>query len=91
MCGDGVDEATGSAASIVNFPTAGMDVPSLQNMLEDLAGKKAGIQPDSCGWLVSEGVFKTLQGLSDPSGKLPLVSTVVRNNKITKTMMGLPL
>ena len=91
MCGDGVDEATGSAASIVNFPTAGMDVPSLQNMLEELAGKKAGIQPDSCGWLVSEGVFKTLQGLSDSSGKLPLVSTVVRNNKITKTMMSLPL
>ena len=91
MCGDGVDEATGSAASIVNFPTAGMDVLSLQSMLEDLAGKKAGIQPDSCGWLVSEGVFKTLQGLSDPSGKLLLVSTVVRNNKITKTMMGLPL
>ena len=34
-------EATGSAASIVNFPTGGMDVPSLQSMLEDLAGKKA--------------------------------------------------
>ena len=84
-------EATGSAASIVNFPTGGMDVPSLQSMLEDLAGKKAGIQPDSCGWLVGEAIYKTLQGLSDPSGKLPLVSTVVRNNKITKTMMGLPL
>ena len=84
-------EATGSAASIVNFPTGGMDVPSLQSMLEDLAGKKAGIQPDSCGWLVSEAIYKSLQGLSDPSGKLPLVSTVVRNNKITKTMMGLPL
>ena len=85
------DAVSCSAASIVSFPTAGMDVPSLQNILEDLAGKKAGIQPDSCGWLVSEGVFKTLQGLSDPSVKLPLVSTVVRNNKITKTMMGLPL
>ena len=84
-------EATGSAASIVNFPTGGMDVPSLQSMLEDLAGKKAGIQPDSCGWLVGEAIYKSLQGLSDPSGKLPLVSTVVRNNKITKTMMGLPL
>ena len=68
-----------------------MDVPSLQSMLEDLAGKKAGIQTDSCGWLVGEAIYKSLQGLSDPSGKLPLVSTVVRNNKITKTMMGLPL
>ena len=40
---------------------------------------------------MGESVFKTLQGLSDPSGTAPLVQTVVRNNKITKTMMSLPL
>ena len=42
-------EASGSAASLVSFPTGGVDVGSLQNMLEDLAGLKSGTEPDSCG------------------------------------------
>ena len=42
-------EASGSAASVVSFPTAGVDVSFLQDMLEDLAGLKSGIELDSCG------------------------------------------
>jgi HK97 family phage major capsid protein len=84
-------EKSGSTASLVSFPTAGVDVSSLQDMLEDLVGKQAGIEPDQCGWLVGEAIFKTLQSLSDPSGKLPLVSTVMRNGRITREMLGLPL
>ena len=84
-------EKSGSTASLLSFPTAGVDTSSLQDMLEDLIGKQAGIEPDQCGWLVGEAIFKTLQGLSDPSGKLPLVSTVMRNGRITREMMGLPL
>jgi len=84
-------EASGSESSLVTFPTSGVNTSSLQDMFEDLVSKKAGIEPDENGWLVGESVFKTLQGLSDPSGTAPLVQTVVRNNKITKTMMSLPL
>ena len=84
-------EKSGSTASLVSFPTAGVDTSSLQDMLEDLIGKQAGIEPDQCGWLMGENIFKTIQGLSDPSGKLPLVSTVMRNGRITREMMGLPL
>jgi len=84
-------EASGSAASLVSFPTAGVDVSSLQNMLEDLAGLKSGIEPGSCGWIIGEAVYKTLQGLADPSGKVPLITTQVVGERACKYMLGLPL
>ena len=84
-------EASGSAASVVSFPTAGVDASSLQNMLEDLAGLKSGIQQDSCGWLVGEAIYKTLQGLADPSGKVPLITTQVVGERACKYMLRLPL
>ena len=84
-------EASGSAASLVSFPTGGVDVSSLQDMLEDLAGLKFGIDPDSCGWIVGEAIYKTLQGLADPSGKVPLITTQVVGERACKYMLGLPL
>ena len=53
-------EASGSAASLVSFPTDGVDVSSLQDMLEDLAGLKSGIVLDSCGWIIGQSFYKTL-------------------------------
>ena len=84
-------EASGSAASSVSLPTAGVDVSSLQDMLEDLAGLKSGIEPDSCGWIIGQSVYKTLQGLADPSGKVPLITTQVVGERACKYMLGLPL
>jgi len=84
-------EASGSAASLVSFPTAGVDVSSLQDMLEDLAGLTSGLEPDSCGWIIGEAVYKTLQGLADPSGKVPLITTQVVGERACKYMLGLPL
>ena len=84
-------EASGSTASAVNLPTAGVDVSSLQDMLEDLAGLKSGIEPDSCGWIVGEEIYKTLQGLADPSGKVPLITTQVVGERACKYMLNLPL
>jgi len=43
-------EASGSESSLVTFPTSGVNTSSLQDMLEDLIGKKAGVEPDQCRW-----------------------------------------
>ena len=60
-------------------------------MLEDLAGLKSGIEPDSCGWIIGAAIYKTLQGLADPSGKVPLITTQVVGERACKYMLGLPL
>ena len=60
-------------------------------MLEDLSGLKSGIEPDSCGWIIGQSVYKTLQGLADPSGKVPLITTQVVGERACKYMLNLPL
>ena len=60
-------------------------------MLEDLAGLKSGIEPDSCGWIVGAVIYKTLQGLVDPSCKVPLITTMVVVESTYKYLLGLLL
>lgn len=84
-------EASGSASHLVTFPSAGVDASSLQDMLEDLAAQKAGIEPDACGWIVGEAVYKRLQGLTDPSGTQPLIHVATINGKARKFLLNLPL
>lgn len=60
-------------------------------MLEDLAGLKSGIEPDSCGWIVGAVIYKTLQGLVDPSCKVPLITTMVVGESTYKYLLGLLL
>ena len=72
-----VAEAFGSAASVTSFPTAGVSVSFLQDMLEDLAGLKSGIEPDSWGWIVGAVIYKKLQELAYPSSKVPLITAQV--------------
>ena len=60
-------------------------------MLEDLAGLKSGIEPDSCGWIVGEVIYKTLQGLVDPSCKVSLITTKVVGESTYKYLLGLLL
>ena len=60
-------------------------------MLEDLAGLKSRIEPDSCGWIVGEVIYKTLQGLVDPSCKVPLITTMVVGESTYKYLLGLLL
>ena len=86
-----VAEASGSAASVVSFPTAGVNVSSWQEMLEDLAGLRSRIEPNSCGWIVGEVIYKTLQGLVDPSCKVPLITTKVVGESTYKYLLGLLL
>ena len=56
-----------------------------------MAGLKSGIEPDSCGWIVSEVIYKTLQGLVDPSCKVPLITTKVVGESTYKYLLGLLL
>ncbi len=65
-------EKSGSTASLVSFPTAGVDVSSLQDMLEDLVGKQAGIEPDQCGWIGRRG---HLQNLARPQRSIRQVAS----------------
>ena len=60
-------------------------------MLEELAGLKSGIEPHSCGWIVGEVIYKTLQGLVDPSCKVPLIITKVVGGSTCKYLLGLLL
>ena len=60
-------------------------------MLEDLAGLKSEIEPDSCGWIVGAVIYKTLQGLVDPSCKVPLITTMVVVESTYKYLLGLLL
>jgi hypothetical protein len=60
-------------------------------MLEDPAGLKSGIEPDSCGWIVGEVIYKTLQGLVDPSCEVPLTTTKVVGESTYKYLLGLLL
>ena len=52
-----VAETSGSADSVVSFPADGVNVSSWQEMLEDLAGLKSGIEQDSCGWIVGVAIY----------------------------------
>ena len=72
-----VAEAFGSAASVTSFPTAGINVISLQDMLEDLVGLESGIEPDSRGWFVGAAIDKKLRGLAYLRSKVPLITTQV--------------
>ena len=60
-------------------------------MLEDLAGLKSGIEPDLCGWIVGALIYKTLQGLVDPSYKVRLITTMVVGESTYKYLLGLLL
>ena len=60
-------------------------------MLEDLAGLKSRIEPDSSSWIVGEVIYKTLQGLADPNCKVPLIITKVVGESTYKYLLGLLL
>jgi HK97 family phage major capsid protein len=100
LVGDGTDgnilgllptiEAAGSPSTVVSFGGS-ITTTKIADMVEALANQKAGLQPAACGFVVSPATYKSLLGLSDLSGNLPLVQSLNVMEKLRPYLFSLPL